>query len=307
MAFLDIKLDKVDRFFEPKEKVTGVVVVHSETSLTHGGIQITLDGTVTLQLSARSVGLFEAFSSSIKPITVMQYSIDIHKGGKLQPGQTEFPFEFIMKPMGQKSLYETYHGVYVNINYMLTADMKGRGMLAKNCKKRIEITCQIPDIPKNYKTELRKKIPFKISPETLQNVRNKSKVPKFLIDGTFYSGVCEVNKPFTGEIFVRETEVDVKSIELQFVRVETCAYTEGDVREATEVQNIQLAEGNVCKNFGIPIYMVFPRLFTCATTITKNFKIEFEVNIVVLFTDGHMLTENFPIKLIRGRVTRFGL
>ena len=43
---------------------------------------------------------------------------------------------------------------------------------------------------------------------------------------------------------------------------------------ATEVQNIQLAEGNPCHNFGIPIYMVFPRLFTCATTLAKTFKVK---------------------------------
>jgi len=70
---------------------------------------------------------------------------------------------------------------------------------------------------------------------------------------------------------------------------------------ATEIQNIQIAEGDVCRGLPIPIYMIFPRLFTCPTLAAKNFKVEFEVNVVVLFQDGYLLTENFPVKLVRTR------
>lgn len=48
---------------------------------------------------------------------------------------------------------------------------------------------------------------------------------------------------------------------------------EGYARDATEIQNIQIAEGDVCRCLPIPIYMVFPRLFTCPTLETTNFKI----------------------------------
>lgn len=68
---------------------------------------------------------------------------------------------------------------------------------------------------------------------------------------------------------------------------------------ATEIQNIQIADGDVCRGQSIPVHMIFPRLFTCPTLATKNFKVEFEVNIVVVFQDGHLVTENFPIKLVR--------
>ena len=70
-------------------------------------------------------------------------------------------------------------------------------------------------------------------------------------------------------------------------------------REATEIQNIQIADGSVCHGWPIPVHMVFPRLFTCPTVLTRNFKVEFEVNLVILFSDGHLLTENFPLKLLR--------
>jgi len=145
------------------------------------------------------------------------------------------------------------------------------------------------------------KVNFTITPENLKNVQKKNiaNVPQFKITGYFDSGVCNVEEPFSGQIVVESTDQEIKSIELQFVRVETCTYADQEVREATEVQNIQLADGNVCKNLAIPIYMIFPRLFTCVTTTTKSFKIEFEINVVVLFKDTHMLTENFPIRLVR--------
>ena len=83
------------------------------------------------------------------------------------------------------------------------------------------------------------------------------------------------------------------------MRVETCGYQEGMAREATEIQNIQIADGAVCNGWKIPVHMVFPRLFTCPTAVGKTFKVEFEVNLVILFSDGHLLTENFPLKLSR--------
>lgn len=85
----------------------------------------------------------------------------------------------------------------------------------------------------------------------------------------------------------------------------------------TEIQNIQLGDGDIPHNIQIPIYMIFPRLFTCPTLITPNFKIgnrihtnlivfclkfsvsEFEVNIVIVFQDDHLVTNNFPILLVR--------
>jgi len=140
-----------------------------------------------------------------------------------------------------------------------------------------------------------------MSPDSLQNVKesSKKKIPGFLVDGYLANTTCSIEKPFSGEIWVRNCDVDIKSIELQLVRVESCAYAEGEAREATEIQNIQIGDGNVVRNLAIPLHMVFPRLFTCSTTIAKQFKVEFEVNLIVLFSDNHMVTENFPLKLYR--------
>jgi len=120
-----------------------------------------------------------------------------------------------------------------------------------------------------------------------------------VIDGELDSALCNINKPFTGELRLEESEAIIKSIELQLVRVETCGCADGYAKEATEIQNIQIADGDVCRGLPIPIFMVFPRLFTCPTLATRTFKIEFEINLVVMLADGHLITENFPIRLVR--------
>ena len=124
-------------------------------------------------------------------------------------------------------------------------------------------------------------------------------IPDFLFTGVLFATDCHIDRPFEGELTIVRTAVDVKSIELQLVRVESCTYMEGEAREATEIQNLQIAEGNVMRGVALPLYMVFPRLFCCCTTVAKGFRVEFEVNLIVLFQDNHMVTENFPIRLYR--------
>jgi len=269
--------------------------------MSHTGIKLQIEGTAALQLSARSIGLFEAFYSSLKPVQIMQTEIEVHPGGKVPNGVTEFPFEFVLKPLKDQPLYDTYHGVYVNVQYMITVDM-ARGMMSKNLKKTKEFIVEVEVDPEAKKAEEKAKpFPFKVSPDSLQNVKesSKKKIPDFLFEGFLTNTTCNVNKPLTGELIIRRCAVDIKSIELQLVRVESCTYMEGEAREATEIQNIQIADGNVVRGLAIPIYMVFPRLFTCSTTLAKAFKVEFEVNLIILFADNHMVTENFPIKLYR--------
>jgi len=250
-------------------------------------------------MSAKSVGLFEAFYSSMKPVTLLQYNIDVQSASKLPNGVTELPFEFKLEPVEGMKLHETYHGVYVNIQYIITVDMV-RPLLAKNLKKTLEFILETP--PKEGMEKEHKSVSFDITPESLENVRSSSlaHIPRFRVTGKLDSSVCSIIKPFTGTLVVDESAAAIKSIELQLVRVETCGSPEGGLaKEATEIQSIQLADGDVCRKFEIPIYMIFPRLFTCPSLAVQNFQVDFEANLVVQFVDGYMITENFPIKLYR--------
>ncbi|CAH1797418.1 unnamed protein product [Owenia fusiformis] len=300
MASLDIILKKVNKTYREGEVVSGVVVVHSKDTLHHQGITLLCDGSVSLQLSAKSVGLFEAFYNSLKPIQLLSYTLEVAKPGKLPAGKTEIPFEVPLKAKGNKTLYETYHGVFVNIQYLVRVDMK-RSLLNKDLSKQTEFIVEYKEQKSASSADAVKPVPFTVTPETLQNVKENSKqnVPKFCVKGKLNSSTCCLTKPFTGELVVASSEVAIKSIEMQLVRVETCGCAEGYAKDATEIQNIQIADGDVCRNLTIPIYMVFPRLFTCPTLATNNFKVEFEINIVIVFQDDNLVTENFPINLTR--------
>ncbi|XP_028656056.1 vacuolar protein sorting-associated protein 26C [Erpetoichthys calabaricus] len=292
---LDIRLKRANKVYHEGEVLSGVVVVNTKETVQHQGISLTMEGTVNLQLSSKSVGVFEAFYNSVKPIQLINSNIEVVKAGKVPSGKTEIPFEFPLHVKGNKVLYETYHGVFVNIQYTLRCDMK-RSLLAKDLNKTCEfIVHSMPQKGKQAPTP----VVFSISPETLQNVKERTTLPRFMIRGRLHSTNCIITQPLTGELVVEHSEVPIKSIELQLVRVETCGCAEGYARDATEIQNIQIAEGDVCHGLPIPIYMVFPRLFTCPTLETTNFKVEFEVNIVIVLQDDHLISENFPLKLCR--------
>ena len=262
---------------------------------------MTVEGSVRLQLSARSIGLFEAFSSALKPIPLLRVDIDVSGASKLPAGSTSFPFEFFLKPLASSApppLFDTYHGVYVNIHYTATASMQPKGLMAKAVTRQKELLVEAVPSPAPSPTP---SFAFRVSPDSLLNVKDASKrrIPDFLFEGRLDSTNCNVAQALSGELTILRSAVDIKSIELQLVRVESCSYMEGEAREATEIQNVQIAEGNVLRGVALPIYMVFPRLFCCSTTIAKGFRVEFEVNLIVLFADNHMVTENFPIKLYR--------
>jgi hypothetical protein len=52
--------------FPSKDVIQGTVVISTPTSFKHNGITITVDGSVQLHLSGKSVGVFEAFYNSTK-------------------------------------------------------------------------------------------------------------------------------------------------------------------------------------------------------------------------------------------------
>jgi hypothetical protein len=244
-------------------------------------------------------GLFEAFYNAVKPIPLLNYSRDLVKPGKFPDGETEVPFEFVLEPLSGGKLYETYHGVFVNIQYLIRVEM-ARSMFAKNLSKQLEfiVECKPEERAANPEPE---PFEFHITPASLENVKKSSikKIPAFSIKGRIDSATCNINKPLTGELVIEESEAVIRSIEVQLVRVETCGCAEGLAKEATEIQNIQIADGDLQRGMPAPIFMVFPRLFTAPTLSTRTFKIEFEVNLVVMLQDGHLITENFPIKLVR--------
>jgi hypothetical protein len=296
-SYLEIKLHKFDRVYRPNSRVDGTVVVHAYKGWQHQGLKLVVEGKVYLNSTARGVGILDSMNSN-KPISLFREETELVSPGKFIDGPTDVPFDFIVTTQSGQPLIESYHGVFVSIIYSICISCD-RGVMKKGLLKEMEFIVEIPSsrIPESVPSE------FNITPESLENVRKEdlAKIPNFKISGKLHRTVCPINLPFTGEVVIEICDSPIRSIELQLVRVET-VITEGgssSPREATEIQTIQIGEGNVCRNMVVPMYMVFPRLFSCPTIINTLFKLEFEVNLIVVFGDGYMVTENFPVVLVR--------
>jgi len=258
-------------------------------------VKLHVAGQVKLKLSARSAGLFETLKPLV-PLVLFAKDFIVLPPGRVAEGLTSAPFEFTLPSTG---LYESYHGVYVTIVYNMYVTCE-RGVLSRPLSNNEEFVVEIPEASK----QAPEAETFSITPEALENVQESSisKIPKFNITGRIFTHKrCPVDLPFTGEITVHMSEAALKSITLELVRVETVKNPDSGktAREATEIQAIQIADGDVCRNLVIPLYMIFPRLFTCRTMATDTFKIEFEINLIIAFTNGYMITEVFPIELHR--------
>ncbi|XP_047027299.1 vacuolar protein sorting-associated protein 26C isoform X1 [Helicoverpa zea] len=298
-----IVLKRASKVYHEGEIIAGVVVVESNSDVRHEGLSLTMEGSVNLQLSTKNVGIFEAFSNSIKPINLINTCIELAPPGKIPVGITEIPFEMPLRARqavspGYPGLLETYHGVFVNIMYTLKCSMK-RSFL----NKPVNASCQFFVQYRQQEAGPVKPVRCEITPASIRaaGAGSRAAMPHFQIYAEIDSTVCALDKPLTGKIRVDECSVPIRSIELQLVRVETCGCAEGYSKDATEIQNIQVGEGDVCRARDVPLHMVLPRLFTCPTTTTVNFKIEFELNIAVIFDDDYLVTENFPILLLRSR------
>lgn len=211
-------------------------------------------------------------------------------------GVTELPFEFRLEPLAGQQLQETYHGIYVNVQYLITADLTG-SLLGRNLQEILLFFVECPNAQKLAPAPES----FVITPDGIEVTAKKSTkpVPKFKLSGKIDSKTCAITQPFTGHIVIEECEVPIRSIELQLLRVETVGSAEGFSKERTEIQNIQIGDGDVPRNFQIDIHMIFPRLFSCRTVQERTYKVEFDITLVVLFEDGRNITENFPITLVR--------
>ena len=76
-------------------------------------------------------------------------------------------------------------------------------------------------------------------------------------------------EPFDGHIITKESEYVIKSVEVQLVRVEVFE----NKTYATEVQNIQVADGDVIRDMEIPLYMLFPKIYSCASFKHPKFEV----------------------------------
>jgi hypothetical protein len=181
------------------------------------------------------------------------------------------------------------------IKYFIKCRIK-RPLFHKDLVESREFIIEFDSEPIGAPPLTKQLIKFAITPDSL-SATCRELIPDFKIVGQLDSLVWRLDEPITGEFQVEHCSVSIKSIELQLVRVETFGRSltsqqqqladslattpppfglndEHELgRDATEVQNIQLVDGNPLRATPISIYMVLPKLFTCPTVITGDFKL----------------------------------
>ncbi|OAE35820.1 hypothetical protein AXG93_4225s1240 [Marchantia polymorpha subsp. ruderalis] len=276
-----------------------------------------------VQLSARSVGVFEALYNTVKPIQLMSKTLDISPAGKILPGVLELPFHLsidvpngiVIVPNGApiETLFETYHGAYVNIQYLLTVDVI-RGYLQKSLSATTEFI--IESRPGRFQRSL--VVPESVNFYITQDTQKHALLPVIRSGGFRVTGriatQCSLTEPLMGELIVEKSAVPIYSIDVQLFRVESVAAGDRMATESSEIQSTQIADGDVCRGVKLPIYIILPRLCTCPTLSAGAFSLEFELSIVITFDAGFsknythvepvaskqlVALESIPLRLVR--------
>lgn len=141
----------------------------------------------------------------------------------------------------------------------------------------------------------------RLTPDKVEKVKLTSDhMPTFDIEYHVESINCDMNKGFHGYIKIHDCSMVIKSLELQFLRHETVYLPMNEkLEEKSEIQNLQIGDGDVNRNMEIPLFMLFPKVFSCASIGTKDYNISFEMNIMVVLSNGYIITDNFPINTWR--------
>jgi len=293
----EIILDKKSKTYKANEKVSGLIKIeNAPVGVRINNIYMKLEGQIKGQ--KKSKNLPGEAASQIPPIVFCKAEETFEKNGSFSDKSLEIPFAISILPFRDNFLIESYTGVYISIQYELSAVF----MVNEEDVPKVtspESTRVVVQVPSESNPSEKSKVPFVITPEGLDNPSGVENLPSFRIEGELDSQAWNLNQELTGWINVLESTKPIKSIDTQLVRVETISSAENSIHEATEVQNIQVADGGVRKNTKIPLYMAFPKSFTCPTTYFKNFRIEFELNVIVLFSDWLQVTKNFSLKLMR--------
>uniref|UniRef100_A0A6N2LFC1 Down syndrome critical region protein 3 n=1 Tax=Salix viminalis TaxID=40686 RepID=A0A6N2LFC1_SALVM len=283
-----LKFFRSNRIYRPSEPVEGKIVINSPSSISHHGIRLSVTGSVSLQVRGGSAGVIESFYGVVKPITIL-------------------PFTMVLKQIGEKSLgrfYETFHGTDVSIQYLFTVDI-ARGYLYKSLSATTEV------IVESDKADVLER---PVSPEMAifcitQDTQRHPLLPEIKSGGFRVTGristLCSLLDPISGELTVETSAVPISSIDIHLLRVESVLVGEKII-----------ADGDVCRNLTLPIYVILPRLLTCPSVFAGPFSIEFKVSIVISFQSElsklhkksdprtprlWLAMETLPLELVRTR------
>ena len=292
---IKINLDSFNKTYSIGDSITGNISIKNKKNESKYDLSLTLIGRYYLsnKRTQPPIKINETFiTKKHKVIT----------NGDLQKGLSiDQHFSFPLIPEENEIFYESYRGVVLSIYYEINANVKLITNEEFSSEKiRIEILVPGMGIRENFGCKL---VPyyFTLTPKNIEeNKLENVKLPEFNIECFINNINCNFNKPFDGYIIIHNCNVEIKSVELQFLRHEEAEVNGNKINETTEIQNLQIGDGDVNKNVEIPLFMIFPKTFSCASLNTPKFKVNFEINVMVVLVNGIIITDNFPINIWRG-------
>ncbi|KAI5660285.1 hypothetical protein M9H77_29078 [Catharanthus roseus] len=282
---VEIKLSRSNRIYRPDEPLQGKIIIKLSSSISHQGIRLNVNGLVNLQVRGGSAGVIESFYGVVKPIPIVNKTIDVRPSGRIASGTTEIPFSLSLKDQGKENMekfYETFHGGNISIQYLVTVDV-GRGYLHKSLSTTMEFIVEsekgnLPEKPVSPDTVI-----FYITQDTQRHMLlPELKSGGFRVTGRICSQ-CSLLDPLNGELTVEASPVPILSIDIHLFRVESILIGEKIATETSLIQTTQIADGDVSRGLTLPIYVMLPRLLTCPTIFAGPFSVEFKVTIVITF------------------------
>lgn len=236
---IEIKLSRSDKTYRSNEKVEGFVIIYAYKGWSHSGVTLVAEGFAHTTHSPKGL------SVDCKSLQLLKLELDIFPTGKFNDGLIEIPFSFPLVSVPGQILLETYRGIYISVSYMIYATCD-RGVMKKSLKAETELLVEVTSITAQTNFSPQE---FSISPASLENVRSDllATIPEFKITGKMHKTKCLINQPFTGEFNVEISLAPIRSVELQLVRVETVLTDGKETKDASEIQNIQIGDGNICR------------------------------------------------------------
>ncbi|KAM3703069.1 hypothetical protein ACB098_04G067700 [Castanea mollissima] len=266
---IELKLSRASRIYHPSEPLEGKIIVKSSSSISHYGVRLTVNGSVNLQIRGGSAGIIESLYGVVKPISILNKSTEVRPSGKIGSGTTEIPFSMFLRQPGKDNLercFETFHGANISAQYLVTVDII-RGYLHKTLSATVEFIVESDKADLLERPVSPEMVIFYITQDTQRHpLLLELKSGGFRVTGKM-STQCSLSDPITGELTVEASAVPIYSIDIHLLRVESILLGEKIVTETSLIQSTQIADGDVCHNMTLPIYIILPRLLTCPTIL----------------------------------------
>ncbi|KAI3385668.1 hypothetical protein SNEBB_010603 [Seison nebaliae] len=209
----------------------------------------------------------------------------------------ELPFNIsLLSTNIDEPLLESYRGNCLDVIYKIRIEIK-RGVFYSSI--HLEQLIFVHTMSTKNVGENDDSISFTMMNTKKEDVET-TEPKQYWIEGIVDHSTFPLDHMFSGTVKIKESSIPIKNIDLLLLRSETYKNKQGlKENKSTEIQSIQCADGNLSSDREVALYMMFPRDFTCRSSIRKHSAIEFSICINITFSNNVTISKEIPIKLKR--------